>query len=460
MSLLPPLRVAASMTIDPDGAMHDWIDLPEGWSLTPIPTQEIIHLVGVEGYQALLVDIAERERPAVMLTHPPYDYVTAAAAERIRATGTKLIAYAFDDDIFAMQQNSARDFAETIYDRYATTRQVRWATRPIPPAPRTDPPQHDIVLVGRAYPRRVALVETLRSLGFSVTTRGLDWPEGWIDRAGMIELYGAAKIVITTSDWEDCDVRMVKHRVLDTALLGAFQMIERSGDLAAYFAEDEVVSYGDVDELVSLLREWLPENWKCRAYAERARARVIAQHGWTLRWTQLTDGLALSAVKQPGYSALLDQSYTTLAARAEIDHRWYAAHALWTQLAQRQPNSSTAWAGIGRCLLATKRSREAIEPLLRSLQAPAITASYLSAQVSSHGVGTAMGHYGLWPPTAEAAALLIAAYQEAGDETGAVLFLEKITDPALRRRLATVLQAPGAGAPLLDAIAKLEQEAK
>ena len=40
-----PLRVAASMTIDPDGAMDDWIDLPPGWTLQPIPTQEIIHLL-------------------------------------------------------------------------------------------------------------------------------------------------------------------------------------------------------------------------------------------------------------------------------------------------------------------------------------------------------------------------------------------------------------------------------
>ena len=38
--------VAFSMTIDPEGAMHDWVDLPEGWALRPVPNQEAVRLLG------------------------------------------------------------------------------------------------------------------------------------------------------------------------------------------------------------------------------------------------------------------------------------------------------------------------------------------------------------------------------------------------------------------------------
>src|SRR5947209_7936453 len=94
-------RVAFSMTIDPDGAMHDWVDLPPGWSLVRVPTQEAVHLLGIGGYQELLCDLCARERPDVLVTHPPYDWLSPSVAERVRAAGTRLCGYAFDDPIFA-----------------------------------------------------------------------------------------------------------------------------------------------------------------------------------------------------------------------------------------------------------------------------------------------------------------------------------------------------------------------
>ncbi len=272
----------------------------------------------------------------------------------------------------------------------------------------------------------------------------------------MLDLYGKARIVLTTADWEDCDVRMVKHRVLDTALLGAFQMVEHSPDLSAYFAEDEVVAYRDVDELCTLLGAWIPEGWKCKQYAARARARCINQHCWTLRWPQLIDGLPVQPMAATGQSRLLDQTYAVLAARAEQEQRLPAALALWSTLAGRQPESSTAHAGVGRCLLASGKPAESIAPLLRSLATPPVTASYLSAQVASNGLGAAMGQHGLWPPIAESAALLVAAYEELGDDRAAIWLLESLTDPALRRRLGTVLQVPDASPALRAALDRLK----
>src|SRR5579859_2738598 len=156
------MLAAFSMTIDPEGAMHDWVDLPDGWSLLRVPTQELVHLVGPHAYQEALIDLCERERPEVLVTHPPYDWLDPPTAARIRAAGTRLVAYAFDDEIFAGEYSTnVRAEIARIYDRYLTTREVRWATRPLPALPERNA-ELDVVLVGRAYQRRRALVEALR----------------------------------------------------------------------------------------------------------------------------------------------------------------------------------------------------------------------------------------------------------------------------------------------------------
>src|SRR5262245_33374198 len=94
-------RAAWCMTIDPDGAMHDWVDLPDGWELIRIPTQEAVHLAGPRALQQLYVDVCAREAPEILVTHPPYDWIDEPTAEQIRAQGTVLVGYAFDDEIFA-----------------------------------------------------------------------------------------------------------------------------------------------------------------------------------------------------------------------------------------------------------------------------------------------------------------------------------------------------------------------
>ena len=38
--------VVWTMTVDPDGAMDDWVDLPPPWRLLPLPSQELVPLLG------------------------------------------------------------------------------------------------------------------------------------------------------------------------------------------------------------------------------------------------------------------------------------------------------------------------------------------------------------------------------------------------------------------------------
>lgn len=435
-------RVAFSMTIDPDGAMHDWVDLPPGWAMTRVPTQEAVHLLGIGGYQELLCDLAERERPDVLVTHPPYDYLGPKVGERLRAAGTRVCGWAFDDEIFAGAYGpGVRAALGRTYDRYATTREVRWATAPLPPLPSL-PTEHDVVLVGRAYERRTRLVEALRAAGLGVVTRGLGWPEGYVSRQGMLALYARAAIVLTTADWESHAVPMVKHRLLDTAALGAFQVAQAAPDLRAYFSDEEVPSFGDAEELVLRAREALADPERRRRSAQAARARALAEHTFATRFGELISPLDLGPERAPRAerSLAFDQLLLALATRAEADRRYGAAAALYQERLGRDPDDATAAAGLGRCLRDLGEAEAALPWLRRAAAAAAPPcAGALHATIPSFGVGTGLGRLGLLPPAAEPLSFLLATLVELGRTTEAAAEFAAVSDPVLARVVAATL---------------------
>jgi hypothetical protein len=422
------MRVAFSMTIDPEGAMHDWVDLPEGWELIRVPTQEAVHLIGPHAYQRMLIDLCQRARPDVLVTHPPYDWLDPASAAEIRATGTLLYAYAFDDEIFAGQYNAkVRAELASLYDKYVTTREVLWATRPLPALPEVAP-EFDVVLVGRAYPRRVALVASLRAAGLRVATHGDGWPEGMISRAGMLELYSRAAIVLTTADWESREVPMVKHRLLDTAMLGVFQIAQAAPDLRRYFSEYEVPSYTSSDELLARVREFLPNEAERRARARAARDHALAEHTWTRRWPELWSGIQTERKRERSFffTAVL----CALASRAESDGRVGAAAALWNEALGHDPDDLTAAAGLGRCthdLALLRRAAEAAGPTCAS-----------SIFASLPGAGVGLGRLKLLPASAEPTMLWIAELVERDRIDEAVQVLDSLSGARARAVAATL----------------------
>lgn len=453
-------RVAFSMTIDPDGAMHDWVDPPEGFALIKVPTQEAVHILGARGYGEVLLDLCEAERPEVLVTHPPYDYLTEALAERLRACGTRLVGYAFDDEIFAGGYGAHTWAAlRRIYDRYVTTREVRWATAPLPPLAPSPAPAWDVVLVGKAYARRAALLEALSAAGLRVCARGPGWPEGFVSRRQMLRLYADAAVVLTTADWEQRAVPMVKHRLLDAAVLGAFQIAQEAPDLRRYFDEDEVPSFADAAELVDKVRAALADPARRQAMAARARARTLREHGWRTRLPELL-GPVLEAAQAgaaqagaaaaaqawatpgtPGRSRLFDQLLLSLATRAESDGRVAAAAALYEERLRRDADEPAAAAGLGRCLRDLGELEAALPWLARAAATPPPPAAgAIHASVPSFGVGAGLGRLGLWPPHAEAYVFYLAALLDLGRVDEAAAVLDGISEPALRSALGATLR--------------------
>jgi Glycosyl transferases group 1 len=444
------MRLAAAMTLDPDGAMHDWID---GAEVIRIPTQELVHLAGEAAVSDVLVDVCRVERPDALLLHPPYDHLTERAAAAIRASGTRLVAYAFDDDIFAGKMTpEGRAAIRALYDRYATTHDVPWATRPLPALP-VATRAHEVALVGRATLSRGLAVSALRGAGIRVVTRGLGWPEGWAPRRELEAIYGSAAIVLTTADWEDEAVPMVKHRLVETAMLGCFQVAQEAPDLRRYFPADEVPAYATPGDLVALVRRVLADEPGRQRAAAQARARALAEHTWTVRLPSLIGPVE---PREPGpRSPLLDLTLRALASRAEASDRPAAAHALYAELAARHPDDFLALAGIGRTLR-TQGELDAALPWLRRAAAcdahpPSSRAVHFTLPAMNVGVG--LGSLGRFPPALEPTALLVATLVELGREDEAADVLRDVTEPILRTALGETLSfGPDASPRLREAI--------
>jgi tetratricopeptide (TPR) repeat protein len=255
----------------------------------------------------------------------------------------------------------------------------------------------------------------------------------------MLDLYARAGAVVTTADWEDVPVPMVKHRLLDTAVLGVYQAAQDAPDLGRYFEEHEVPRWRDAGELVAAVRR--PEAER-RRMAAAARERALREHTWTRRWSSLIAGVAIRGADERGpRSRLFDHLLLALASRAEAAGRIAAAEALWSEAAIRRPDDLAAHAGAGRCRRDLGDLAGAIAALRRALEVAdvALAARDLHLAMPPAGGGTGLGRLALFPPAAEPTVLLVAALVETGDVDGALQVLDR-APPVVRRAVAATLQ--------------------
>src|SRR5262249_41892231 len=184
-----------------------------------------------------------------------------------------------------------------------------------------------------------------------VAARGAGWAGGFVPGVEMESLYARAAIVLTRADWEHWSIPMVKHRLLETAMLGAFQIAQEAPDLRGYFPADEVPAFGSPAELVDRVRHFLARPDERRRAARAARARATAEHTWARRLPELLEGVPPRPPGDPaGRSVAFDTLLRALASRAEADGRLGAAASLWEEVARRDPADAAAAAGVGRCL--------------------------------------------------------------------------------------------------------------
>jgi tetratricopeptide (TPR) repeat protein len=419
------VQVVLATGLDPRGGWTDWGEPPPGVRFLRVPTVAALTLLGARAYQDLLVDLAAREGAALLVTRPPLDFLDEATAARLRAGGTRTLGYALDERLV---EGVA---VARLYDRWVTPREVPWATAPAAAlAPLGT--SHEVALVGRRNPRRVALVERLRAAGVNVIARGPGWEQESVERGATLDLYARSSMVLTTVDADDHSVTPAVARLLETAMLGVYQLAQDAPELAGYFPDDEVPRWSEPEGLVQLVEAALADAPARRRAAAAARARALDEHSVARRWPALVAGLELEARAPSGRSLAYQQLLLALASCAEAAGQMPVAVTLFAEVHARDPDEPAAAAGLGRCLRDLGQLEAALPPLRRAAAAPAppFAAAHAGA-VALEGVGTGLGRLALLPPAAEPLCALIGALVELGRIDEALATIDGIEGAAL-----------------------------
>lgn len=170
-----------------------------------------------------------------------------------------------------------------------------------------------VSFMGAGYPNRRLAFRHL--LGYGLRIWGTEW-EGDPALAPHVQMAGrrlSTEECVAVFNATDVNLNLhssvsardlvpagdfVNPRTFELAACGAFQLVDRRELLPGLFAEDELATFGSMEELKALLDHYLAHPEERRALAERARARVLAEHSYERR---MSDLLSFVARRLPGW---------------------------------------------------------------------------------------------------------------------------------------------------------------
>ena len=162
----------------------------------------------------------------------------------------------------------------------------------------------DVSFMGAGYPnRRVAFRELIRH---DFKLWGTEWEgdsvlEPYVQQAGArvssadcVRIFNATKVninlhssiqgkeLVTGGDF-------INPRTFEIAACRAFQLVDRRGLMPEAFAEDELATFGSMDELQEKIVHFLAHPEKREAIARRGQQRVLREHTYAARMQTLLD---------------------------------------------------------------------------------------------------------------------------------------------------------------------------
>ena len=321
------MKILLSNAVVSHGAFHHWMtaDLRAmGHEVSTLDPDELCEQFGIELYRRVLLQRIAADKPDIFIVYPPYDLLREQERKAIHESGTAIVGFAYDDQIFLPSytrhagdfEKIAAEFRKT-YDVYFTTsrdmvkqatdrdihfmKHIRWACV-TPQDPGTAVRDLPLVVIGAPYPRRVNMVKHLKAAGLKPVVFGAEgWKQfldvadcynGMLTRPGMFDMYKRARIALAPADWESNYTPMVKLRSLEIASMGPLQIIEQCDDLFDYFEDGkEVVNYRahDWDQLVALIKQYLADEPNRARIARAGYERLLKDHVWKVRWSEIEE---------------------------------------------------------------------------------------------------------------------------------------------------------------------------
>lgn len=162
----------------------------------------------------------------------------------------------------------------------------------------------DISFLGAGYPNRLAAFRQLVGLDFKIW--GNDWPSDPVlapcmQRPGerispeeAVKIFNATKINLNLHSSVKADPLVsggdfVNPRTFELASCGAFQLVDKRSLLGELFSPRELAVFEDMPGMLDLIQHYLARPEERRSMAERARARVLAEHSYVHRMRVLLD---------------------------------------------------------------------------------------------------------------------------------------------------------------------------
>ncbi len=280
---------------------------------------------------ARLLGIVRRQRPDLVIVNQGM-VLEGRTIETIRAEGTRCVNWFSDfpaefrkglavgscyDAFFLGSSYAARRHREAGHANAA------WlpfgcdsrSHRPEDPGERAGPPPPSrrssaaatppVVFVGSHYPERQILLRFLRGLPVGV------WGPGWeraaddphvapMIRGGALRpaawrlLYARCRVAVNihygSFGPEDVSGDLANTRVFEILACGAYQVVDRQGDVLRLFSEGEhLAAFSSGDELRAQVEDALRDNALRDSVARRGRDEVLARHTYEHRALRLLD---------------------------------------------------------------------------------------------------------------------------------------------------------------------------
>lgn len=165
----------------------------------------------------------------------------------------------------------------------------------------------DVSFLGAGYPNRRIAFRQLTHLDFKIW--GTEWDgepllERHVQMKGArissedcVKIYNATRINLNLHSSVDARELVsggdfVNPRTFELAACGAFQLVDRRTLMGDLFADDELVTFGSMEELLDNIQIYLGDESARVAVAEKAKARVLRDHTYTARMRTLTEFIA------------------------------------------------------------------------------------------------------------------------------------------------------------------------
>jgi spore maturation protein CgeB len=172
--------------------------------------------------------------------------------------------------------------------------------------------EHEVTFVGLPHGDRRAVVERLRRAGHDVQCWGEGWPNGRIEHAAMVHLFGASAINLNLTNsstlprtlrfrlgalargrWADARQSrprppQIKGRTFEVPGSGGFLLTEAAPRLEEFFVPDrEVGVFTDAADLVEQVDRWLANPEERAAVAEAGYRRALSEHTYDHRFAAI-----------------------------------------------------------------------------------------------------------------------------------------------------------------------------